>query len=118
MAAGAGPAGQGQPTPEELLRQLVEEHGVTSFVFRRYSLERTGEWVSSDAGGDHEEGPIRDVKSKRRCVRTPRRSRPATACPRALAGDVVSGACARSARARGRSRVAVRVWHAVNSTER
>ena len=97
--AAQGPAGQ--TTPEELLRLLVEEHGVTSFVFRRHTLERTGEWVSSDAGGDLEEGPIRDVKSQRRCVRNPRRSRPppsATACPQAFAEDAVSGVCARATR--------------------
>ena len=54
-------------SPEDLLRQLVEEHGDTSFVFRRSALgwERTGEWVD-DSGTDDDHGQIRDVKSKKR----------------------------------------------------
>ena len=54
---------------EELLRQLVEEHGETHFVFRRVTLawERTAEWVGDMAANTEGEGPIRDVKSKKRC---------------------------------------------------
>ena len=54
---------------EDLLRQLVEEHGETHFVFRRITLawERTAEWVGDIAANAEGEGPIRDVKSKKRC---------------------------------------------------
>jgi len=62
------PGGLGAPEwvwPEALLRQLVEEHGVTRFVFRRaIGWERAGEWVDDEDG----EGPICDVESKKRCV--------------------------------------------------
>jgi hypothetical protein len=94
--------GQGQPTPEDVLRQLVEEQGDTSFVFRRGTLERAGEWVASTAGGgDHDEGAIRDVKSKRRCGAPTRRSRPAGARPRSAAGRTHDRGHARACRTRG-----------------
>ena len=54
-------------SPEEVLRQLVDEHGDNRFMFRRSNFERSGEWITSAPGNDSEgEGCIRDVKSKKR----------------------------------------------------
>ena len=76
LVSGGGSGSMEWISSEDLLRQLVEEHGETHFVFRRITLawERTAEWVGDIAANAEGEGPIRDVKSKKRCWHASSRS--------------------------------------------